>query len=357
MQRCLIALVASIALALGASVGVASANGTLVPPAPVAPAQSNVADQAQVQVVPIAPQVNVQNVNVATVGEVEQGNANNANTGQASQQENTAGATRATPAPAPRCGSCGAPAAASQRNDSDQSQVQIVPVAPQANVQNVNVLAFGRVEQGNANNANTGQASQQQNVDTTARGSTPTSKPCGCENQPRPLAKPKPKHHTCCQHTRPHHHQHASKLHSRPEPSRCGSYSRSGRNNVSCQRQFQFLPIAPQVNVQNVNVLTFGRVEQGNANNANTGQANQQQNSRHLAPCGCGSTGGQSNRSEQTQLQIVPIAPQLNVQNVNVLTFGDVEQGNVNNANTGQASQQSNTAGAGRTAARPPLVL
>jgi hypothetical protein len=32
------------------------------------------------------------------------------------------------------------------------------------------------------------------------------------------------------------------------------------------------------VNVQNVNLLTLGNVEQGNANNANTGQANQQAN-------------------------------------------------------------------------------
>jgi hypothetical protein len=33
----------------------------------------------------------------------------------------------------------------------------------------------------------------------------------------------------------------------------------------------------------------------------------------------------------------------VNVQNVNLLTFGDVEQGNANNANTGQANQQANT--------------
>ena len=73
--------------------------------------------------------------------------------------------------------------------------------------------------------------------------------------------------------------------------------------------------------------------------------------------CGVGSsTGGQSNRSEQKQIQIVPIAPQLNLQNVNVLTFGDVEQGNANNANTGQASQQSNRAGVDREVERPPFV-
>ena len=113
------------------------------------------------------------------------------------------------------------------------------------------------------------------------------------------------------------------------------------------------MPIAPQHNVQNFNLFTFGDVEQGDANNANTGQANQQKNYKSSsqpsygksAPwCGCGSTGsGQSNKSEQEQIQIVPIAPQHNVQNVNLLTFGDVEQGNANNANTGQASQQHNT--------------
>src|SRR5581483_5969833 len=51
----------------------------------------------------------------------------------------------------------------------------------------------------------------------------------------------------------------------------------------------------------------------------------------------------QSNGSNQGQIQILPIAPQLNAQNVNVLTSGGVDQGDANNANTGQASQQSNT--------------
>lgn len=45
-------------------------------------------------------------------------------------------------------------------------------------------------------------------------------------------------------------------------------------------------------------------------------------------------------------MRFIPIAPQLNVQNVNVFTFGDVKQGDANNANTGQASQQHNTLGA-----------
>ena len=449
MQRSLSALVAGLALALSAGVSVASANGTLVPPAPVAPAQTNVSDQEQLQVVPVAPQVNVQNVNVATAGEVEQGDANNANTGQANQQENASSGTQSTPA------------AATQENDSDQSQVQVVPVAPQANVQNVNVLTFGDVEQGNANNANTGQAAQQEN-NASARGSKTAPAPtryakapsCRCDSPSRTQANgneqkqlqivpvapqanvqnvnvltfgdveqgsannantgqasqqrntssgaryavpvcrsscgssrpgPKPcgchrpathhrtacgchhgaKHHptACgCHHAATHHPTHKAKAPRQdctctPSGRGCNSYSRVDQRNTSCQRQIQILPVAPQVNVQNVNVLAFGDVEQGNANNANTGQANQQENSRAGSWCGCSATGAQSNRSEQQQLQVVPIAPQLNVQNLNVLTFGDVEQGNANNANTGQASQQSNTAGVGRRAERPPLLV
>lgn len=57
-----------------------------------------------------------------------------------------------------------APTGTTQSNESDQAQVQVVPVAPQVNVQNANVATFGDVEQGDANNANTGQAAQQENV-------------------------------------------------------------------------------------------------------------------------------------------------------------------------------------------------
>ena len=55
-------------------------------------------------------------------------------------------------------------------------------------------------------------------------------------------------------------------------------------------------------------------------------------------------TAGSRNDSDQHQVQIVPIAPQLNLQNVNLLS-GGVTQGNANNANTGQAAQQSNGSG------------
>ena len=60
-----------------------------------------------------------------------------------------------------------APARPAGRNDSDQGQVQVIPIAPQVNAQNVNVLSGG-VSQGNANNANTGQAAQQENGQTAA---------------------------------------------------------------------------------------------------------------------------------------------------------------------------------------------
>ncbi len=159
MKRCIGALAASITLALGAGVSVASASGEFVPPPNMTLGQSNESDQGQIQVVPVAPQLNVQNANVATHGEVEQGDANNANTGQASQQENTAAAP--------------APVAAPQSNDSDQSQIQVVPIAPQANVQNVNVATHGDVEQGDANNANTGQANQQENTSSSQATAAP----------------------------------------------------------------------------------------------------------------------------------------------------------------------------------------
>jgi hypothetical protein len=194
-----------------------------------------------------------------------------------------------------------------QTNESDQAQIQVVPVAPQVNVQNVNVATSGEVEQGDANNANTGQASQQEN---TQSSSAPASAPA--------------------------------------------------QSNDSDQSQIQVVPIAPQVNVQNVNVATHDDVQQGDANNANTGQASQQENtastggSKRPAPT-CGSCSGKSsggwqkNDSDQSQIQVVPIAPQVNVQNVNVLTFDDVEQGDANNANTGQANQQSNSSGGGHS--------
>src|SRR5207247_5957570 len=51
----------------------------------------------------------------------------------------------------------------------------------------------------------------------------------------------------------------------------------------------------------------------------------------------------QGNHSSHKQVQFIPIAPQLNAQNVNVLTWGGVWQGDANNANTGQANQQSGT--------------
>jgi len=65
-----------------------------------------------------------------------------------------------------------APATPQQLNDSDQGQVQVVPIAPQLSVQNVNLFTFGEVEQGDANNANTGQAAQQSNTQLVSRRSS-----------------------------------------------------------------------------------------------------------------------------------------------------------------------------------------
>jgi len=208
-----------------------------------------------------------------------------------------------------------------QGNQSSQSQVQVVPIAPQVNVQNVNVLTGGNVDQGDANNANTGQANQQQNTQVAVQkdgGGDPSGGPSQTVDQ--------------------------------------------GQGNHSSQGQLQIVPIAPQVNVQNVNVGTYGDVQQGDANNANTGQANQQHDTQVAVQkssggsqhdgCNCPSgpppgdpsiSQHQGNSSTQKQVQIIPIAPQANVQNVNVLTFGDVHQGDANNANTGQANQQQNT--------------
>jgi hypothetical protein len=394
MKRHLTAVAAGLALAL-VSAGNALADGSSPVPLPAPGTQSNDSSQGQVQIVPIAPQLNVQDVNVLT-GDVEQGDAANANTGQTAQQENTA---------------VGQSQAGSQSNESSQGQVQVVPVAPQANVQNVNVATFGDVEQGDAANANTGQTAQQENTAKGAAGTSPAKHGCGgCT----------PSKHS------------------------------GGQSNRGFQEQVQVVPIAPQANLQNVNVLTFGDVEQGDAANANTGQTTQQENTRvsphdkqepkrcydackpqygpEPRPCGsydacepqpkprpcdsqakhgsygehgsydrceprpepkprpcdsqakhgsygehgsydrceprpepkprpkpkpCGSYGkhrshppehggGQRNESRQGQVQILPIAPQLNVQNVNLLTFGDVEQGDAANANTGQVAQQSN---------------
>ncbi|HJU47139.1 MAG TPA: hypothetical protein VJ689_03335, partial [Gaiellaceae bacterium] len=242
----------------------------------------------QIQVVPIAPQANVQNVNVLA-GDVEQGNANNANTGQAAQQENTQSGTQHGSYPTKRVWdgkqAGGASHAAAQRNDSDQHQVQVVPVAPQLNLQNVNVLS-GHVEQGNANNANTGQATQQENTRVSWDRKAPGGNPCGDWCPPRHEPKPCPPKHEpkpCPpkDEAKPCPPKHEPK----PCPPSHGSKPDHGtpaaQQNDSSQKQVQILPIAPQLNVQNVNVLSGG-VTQGNANNANTGQATQQSNTQLL---------------------------------------------------------------------------
>ena len=303
MKRFMTAFVAGVGMMLATTAGVATAGLLPLPPSHPAPTQqSNDSDQGQVQVIPIAPQVNLQNVNVLSGG-VSQGNANNANTGQAAQQENGG---QSAPVSNGTSKSDGGSSQAAGRNDSDQGQVQVIPIAPQINGQNVNVLSGG-VSQGNANNANTGQAAQQEN---------------GGQSVPAPRLAEK--------------------------GNGGGGPSQAGGSNDSDQGQVQVIPIAPQVNGQNVNVLSGG-VSQGNANNANTGQAAQQENGGQAAPAsnsafksdsGSSQAAGR-NDSDQGQIQVVPIAPQVNLQNVNVASVA-VEQGDANNANTGQAAQQEN---------------
>jgi hypothetical protein len=309
--------------------------------------QGNESDQKQVQVVPIAPQANVQNVNAGTGGNVSQGDANNANTGQANQQENTQVAVQSGGGPG---GGQSQTTDQAQGNTSSQGQAQIVPIAPQANVQNVNVLTSGDVRQGDANNANTGQANQQQNTQVAVQKGSGGPSHDGCDCNPKG-----------------------------PRPGSGDPAANQHQGNWSKQKQVEVVPVAPQLNVQNVNVGTSD-VRQGDANNANTGQASQQHNTQVAVqrgvpapdhgptspswsskPKGHGPTshGGssirqsQGNWSSQKQLQVVPIAPQANVQNENLLTFGKVSQGDANNANTGQANQQHNTQVAVQEAGHP----
>jgi hypothetical protein len=340
VKRILLVAVVTVVVGL-AAVGTAAAWDKPAPPVTQAidQGQGNTSSQSQVQIVPIAPQVNVQNVNVLTGGDVDQGDANNANTGQANQQQNTQIAVQKDGGDP--SGSQSQAVDQGQGNHSSQGQVQIVPIAPQANVQNVNVGTYGDVHQGDANNANTGQANQQHNTQVAAQSSGGSSHGgCNCSSSSEP-ADPSISQH---------------------------------QGNSSAQKQIQIVPIAPQANVQNVNVLAFGDVRQGDANNANTGQANQQENTQVAVQkngrgwnktCGCkwptsadeqSVAQKQGNWSAQKQLQIVPVAPQLNLQNVNLLTKGDVRQDDVNNANTGQANQQSGTQVAVQKAGHGPTT-
>jgi hypothetical protein len=147
----------------------------------------------------------------------------------------------------------------------------------------VNVATFDEVEQGDANNANTGQAVQQENTQA-GHGGKHHPKPCEPKCEPKPAPKPcesrcepKPCESKCEPKPKP-------KPAPKPCESRCdpkhgyGWKHDAGQRNEAEQKQLQIVPIAPQLNLQNVNVLTFGEVEQGDANNANTGQAVQQEN-------------------------------------------------------------------------------
>ncbi|HEX5469521.1 MAG TPA: hypothetical protein VFW80_10795, partial [Gaiellaceae bacterium] len=185
VTRHLMAAIAAMLFALAAA-GTAGASGLGLPLGD----QENSSNQAQAQIVPIAPQANLQNVNVGGTtrdgnstsslipddgnheSSIQQGNANNANTGQASQQENTQASD----------GGQSQTSHSGQTNENDQKQIQVVPIAPQANVQNVNVGTQGDVQQGNANNANTGQANQQENTVQSGSGGREHGD-CRCEKE------------------------------------------------------------------------------------------------------------------------------------------------------------------------------
>ena len=278
-------------------------------------------------------------------GGVSQGNANNANTGQAAQQENGG---QSAPVLRWREKGDGGSSQAAGRNDSDQGQVQVIPIAPQVNGQNVNVLSGG-VSQGNANNANTGQAAQQQG-ETSGEPGGNGPKPCfsgvsrsrsrvsavraeagavfpSVRAQARAEAgavfqrcEPKPEPEPCYQRCEP-----------KPEPCFSGASPSPSRSRAPgstkpkpCPPKNEPKPCPPKHEPKPCPPKEEPR------------------------PCPPPKhedrTTGSRNDSDQHQVQIVPIAPQLNLQNVNLLS-GGVTQGNANNANTGQAAQQSNGSG------------
>src|SRR5919109_64613 len=141
--------------------------------------------------------------------------------------------------PHPRC-DCGT--GQSQSNSSRQSQVRIGTVSNQANVQNLSAGNFGDTYQGDANNANSGQASQQEN----RQASISFGHGCGCDGSADP-----------------------------------------SQSNSSRQKQVQIGTVSNQANVQNLSAGNFGDTSQGDANNANSGQASQQENRQEIGRASC----------------------------------------------------------------------
>jgi hypothetical protein len=392
MKRYLTALAASVGLMLAAGPGTASAGDLLSPVLSPSPSQQNAAAQQQVQVVPVAPQVGVQNVNVLPLGDVEQGDANNANTGQAVQQENAAAGQGSYQGDGRSLA-----AGPSQQNAAAQQQVQVVPVAPQVSVQNVNVLPLGDVEQGDANNANTGQAVQQENDRVSGRHGEQGPKQCGqwCgpthEPEPKPKPKPKPKpcawdhgQKPCAPKPEPkpcswHHGQNPCPPGHKPEPRPCPEHETKPcppkhelkpcppghkpkpeprpcpeQETKPCPQKHESKPCPPEPKPEpkpcpqkHESKPCPPKHESKPCPPEPKPEPRPRPPKHEPKPCppskpAQGHEPEQRNVSGQQQVQIVPIAPQLNVQNVNLLGLGAVSQGSANNANTGQAAQQSN---------------
>src|SRR5438094_82347 len=97
-----------------------------------------------------------------------QGDANNTNSGQASQQENRQASFGGSGHKQDcgcdgKCGKDGGTSGQSQRNSGRQSQLQILTASHQLSLQNLSIANSGDTYQGDANNTNSGQASQQEN--------------------------------------------------------------------------------------------------------------------------------------------------------------------------------------------------
>jgi hypothetical protein len=184
----------------------------------------------------------------------------------------------------------------------------------------VNILTFGDVSQGDANNTNSGQATQQDATqvilqDRRSGGGKCDKcpppkhepKPCECpppkneepKHEPKPCECPPPKQEEPkhepkpCECPPPKHEKPkcdpCGKKHGKPKCDPCfrkkhskrsGQSARQRQANVAEQEQVQIATLNEQANLQNVNILTFDPVSQGDANNSNSGQAAQQENTQ-----------------------------------------------------------------------------
>ncbi|MGB2874673.1 MAG: hypothetical protein WBB76_04275, partial [Gaiellaceae bacterium] len=137
----------------------------------------------------------------------------------------------------------------------------------------------GDTYQGDANNTNSGQANQQENRQASFSGDNHKSSDCGC-SQPKEkpqgdcgCSQPKEQSHGDCGCSQPKEQSHGDCGCSQKKDDSGQSQTNSGR-----QSQVQILTESEQFNLQNLSVLNSGDTYQGDANNSNSGQANQQEN-------------------------------------------------------------------------------